>query len=797
MDKLVILKSIGGSFDQGFQCSLSIAPEGQPVDLEVLGSLPPQPTLLDAYITWQTAYRTLGLRTRISGSGTVRKGASRAHCAAAATQLKEQLDFWLRSPSFSPIRDKIQEQLQPDDRVRLILQVDNRSLQQLPWHAWELLDRYHKVEIALATPSFQGVKRAKTDTKSVRVLAILGDATGIDIKADRVFLEALPNADVTFLVEPERRALTDQLWERGWDILFFAGHSITQDGGYIYINPSEKLPISDLKYALRRSVEQGLQLAIFNSCDGFGLARNLADLHIPQTIFMREPVPDPVAQAFLKHFLMAFVTEGQSLYLAVRSARERLETSESEFLCASWLPMIFQNLAVAPQNWNELCGQRESQRELENTTPIAPSITPQSILKATAIVALSSLVSTGLVSWVRHQGWLQPMELQAYDHLMQVESKLDSQKATSPTLVITIDDDDARRYGNPNDDLSISAKNLFLLIQKLNAANAEVIAVDLIRDVKGLPTSMTDPLRKMDSLIGGCSHPSKTSLGFQAPQGLDRQVGFFDMAQDPDKSIRRNLLTFRPTEPQKPTDPCFAAYSIAVTAAAKFLGLSPKDLVAKLPILDGKYQPGGYQQPNERKSLIYPEYYGHLLIHYRGARISTLTMGDFMNDRSGKVQLNGKIVFIGITRNSSGDKHPTPLTPETLNPKTFGVMIHAEKTNHLIRLVQDREAPIWVWSERQEWGWIAGWAIVAGTVVVIGGRLQQTMVTRLLTFIIRTSSVVVVLYASCVIIWMQQSGWVPLISTVGAIVLSAAGVSQLSRVSPDRTPSEPNLLHRK
>ncbi len=796
MDKLVILKSIGGSFDQGFQFSLSIAPEGQPVDLEVLGALPPQPTLLEAYTTWQTAYRTLGLRTRISGTGTVRKGASRAHCAAAANQLKEQLDFWLRSPSFSPIRDKLQEQLQPDDRVRLILQVDDRSLQQLPWHAWELLDRYHKVEIALATPSFQGVKQAKTEAKSVRVLAILGDATGIDIKADRMFLEALPNADVTFLVEPERRALTDQLWEQGWDILFFAGHSITQDGGYIYINPSEKLPISELKYALRRSVEKGLQLAIFNSCDGFGLARNLADLHIPQTIFMREPVPDPVAQAFLKHFLMAFVTEGQSLYLAVRSARERLETSESEFLCASWLPMIFQNLAVAPQNWNELCGQREDQRqgqqELANATPIAPRLTPQAMLKAMAIVGLSSLVSTGLVSWVRHQGWLQPIELQAYDHLMQVESKLDSQKTTSPTLVITIDDDDSRRYGNPNDDLSISSRNLFALIQKLKAANAEVIAVDLIREVKGLSTSMTDPLRKMDPLIGGCAHPSKTSLGFQPPQGIDRQVGFFDMAHDPDKSIRRHLLTFLPNEPPNPADPCSATYSIAVTAAAKFLSLTPKDLVAKLPILDGKYQPGGYQQPNERKSLIYPEYYGHLLVHYRGSRIATMTMGDFMNDRSGKVQLNGKIVFIGITRNSSDDKHPTPLAP-----KTFGVMIQAEKTNHLIRLIQDRETPIWVWSEQQEWGWIAGWAIVAGVVIAIGGRSQQPITTRLLTFVLRTGGVGVVLYGSCVIIWMQQSGWVPLLPTVGAIVLSAAGVSQLSRLSIDRTPSEPNLLHRK
>jgi cysteine sulfinate desulfinase/cysteine desulfurase-like protein len=42
---------------------------------------------------------------------------------------------------------------------------------------------------------------------------------------------------------------------------------------------------------------------------------------------MREPVPDIVAQEFLKHFLVAF-SSGQSLHLAVREARQRLENSK-------------------------------------------------------------------------------------------------------------------------------------------------------------------------------------------------------------------------------------------------------------------------------------------------------------------------------------------------------------------------------------------------------------------------------------------------------------------------------------
>ena len=54
-------------------------------------------------------------------------------------------------------------------------------------------------------------------------------------------------------------------------------------------------------------------------------------------IFMREPLPDKVAQEFLKNFLTEF-SAGKSLYQSVREAREKLQGLEGEFPCASWLP---------------------------------------------------------------------------------------------------------------------------------------------------------------------------------------------------------------------------------------------------------------------------------------------------------------------------------------------------------------------------------------------------------------------------------------------------------------------------
>ena len=118
------------------------------------------------------------------------------------------------------------------------------------------------------------------------------------------------------------------------------------------LNQTDLMTIRELKNALTKAIENGLQLAIFNSCDGLGLARELGDLCIPQMIVMKEPVPDLVAQEFLKYFLNAF-SSGKSLYASVREGRERLESLENEFPYATWLPVIFQNSAEVGMSWEK------------------------------------------------------------------------------------------------------------------------------------------------------------------------------------------------------------------------------------------------------------------------------------------------------------------------------------------------------------------------------------------------------------------------------------------------------------
>jgi hypothetical protein len=95
-----------------------------------------------------------------------------------------------------------------------------------------------KIDTVLASPTYEKIPSKKTVNEKVTILAIVGNSQEIDTEADRALLQQLPDADVSFLVEPQRKELTDSLWGKSWDILFFAGHSSSQgkDGtGRIYL----------------------------------------------------------------------------------------------------------------------------------------------------------------------------------------------------------------------------------------------------------------------------------------------------------------------------------------------------------------------------------------------------------------------------------------------------------------------------------------------------------------------------------------------------------------------------------
>lgn len=256
MAKLILLKFERGNFQEGFEVSLRIGEQNNDSSdwlTEISGKFPPSPNLPELYQQWHSDYNALDkLRLSVKTAQIGHTDDILKHCTQSAQNFKQAFKNWLLSENraFQQLREKIQAAVNPQENFRIIIQTEDILLRKLPWHEWDLVaDTYINAEIALSTKDFGQSTVKDRPQKMVRILGILGDSTGINVEKDRQILtEQLPNAEIIFLSEPQRSDLSDALWERHWMILFFSGHSSSDKGGIIRINPSDELSISDLKY---------------------------------------------------------------------------------------------------------------------------------------------------------------------------------------------------------------------------------------------------------------------------------------------------------------------------------------------------------------------------------------------------------------------------------------------------------------------------------------------------------------------------------------------------------------------
>ncbi len=350
---IILIIAEDGSFEKGFSLTLQIRQQSQPIINEMTVSLSPNLELLrlqnhlrQKYQNWGVTHRWWRSQRIIPVEGQITHVASTYQdCLDLANSLCEKFNQWLNQPSLRQLERLILSQVNQQDSPRFIVKTANLSLQRLPWHLWDFIkESYPDAEVIIGTnvaPSTQPL------SYPVKILVILGSDEQIDIQVDREIITQLPHTQVEILHQPERHQLAEALLEKSWDILFFAGHSSTndqQDAGSIYLNSYDSLTLQEWDLILDKAVKNGLKLAIFNSCDGLGLAKGLTCLKtpLPHIIVMREPIHDQLAQLFLKHFLKLF-SQGLSLENALTNTRHYLTSLEPNSPCASWLPILLQN----------------------------------------------------------------------------------------------------------------------------------------------------------------------------------------------------------------------------------------------------------------------------------------------------------------------------------------------------------------------------------------------------------------------------------------------------------------------
>lgn len=808
MDKLVVLNFGHGTLHSGFATvQIQLWEPDNLYPIKFTGQLPPAPHIAHLYQQWQVLYAALyqrlnaSLRIEIESADVTH--VSEVEFDELCQRLAVEINRWLACDGFRAVDQQLRTQLARTDTIRVILETDNRLLWKLPWHLWRFFDDYPTAEMALSPAGYQRRRTAPRQTFSnkVNILAVFGSSRGIDIQTDRTYLEQLsPQAHLTCLVEPTLHELNDHLWQRH-DILFFAGHSVSQaiadvdqsnspadisadglppdDGapigadlvgaerrlGRFYINDAESLTIDQLRYALGQAIANGLMLAIFNSCDGLGLAQALADLHIPQVVVMREQVPDAIAQQFLQWFLAAF-SSGQPLYTAMRQARERLQGVERDYPCASWLPVICQNPAEPPMHWPIATLDADE-------PPDPPPI--DSRRPRLAITLLIGAAVAALTMSARHLGWLQPWELVAYDQTMR------SRPVEAPddrVLLVTITEGD---FQLPQQQQRIGSLADAALLDGLNALlphQPAAIGLDLYRDfaVQLDNPVLAQHLQTDERLFVICKVSDRVTQqpGIAPPPEvpLDRQ-GFSDSVVDHDGSLRRHLIALNPS----PTSPCQTPYGLAAQLA--FYDLHQSGLEASfspegelrlgtVPVPQLHIHWGGYH-------TIEPWGY-QTMLNYRSHRFLTdsfamVTLTDLLNGAVAPDQIRDRIVLIGVVATSAGDQVTTPYSRRTAEYDEMpGVVAQAQMVSQLLNAVYEGRSLIRVWPIWRDGVWVWGWAALGGMLVLIGQKYTQRQVWLL----IGVSGMVVLgsLVGLCVGL-LVQGVWVPLVPAALASALTA------------------------
>jgi CHASE2 domain-containing sensor protein len=780
MNKLVTIKIGSGNSDLGYPVILEIAEERSSDSriwlhnqINKNGKLPSTLQLLQDYHDWQKSYRDLDTNYRLEAPLAQIKNISFPNlissCQKAGRRLLDSLNHWLNTESFQPIRECLAKNISSKDRVRFLLQIEDPQLHHLPWQVAEFFEEYNSTEVVLSSTQVEISEQSISVKKSgVRVLAILGNSERLNLDRERkIFEKLILKENINFLVEPQRSEINDRLWEQPWDILFFAGHSSSSKDnttGEIYINQTDKLDLQELRYGLKKAISNGLKIAIFNSCDGLGLAKALSDLKIPQVIVMRAPVPDRVAQKFLTAFLTLYAN-GNSFYRSIREAREKLQGLEDEFPCATWLPTVYQHGATHAPTWEELQGEGKTRK------------------RHLQFALLTSLATTIAISAIRFVGILQPLELNAFDVTMRSRP---SEVQDRRILVVKVTQEDVERQKQQKElqnASSLSNSSLDRLLNLLEKYQSQIIGIDtfLNREIPAKYTAINTSLVS-GNLIPVCKVKTSADreLEISPPLGA-KLLSFADTIADRDGTMRRQLLSMD-AQPGN----CNTPYAISTMLAYQYLQAQDRPIELKihannLQLGTKQFQfltahTGGYQQFDSRGY--------QMLVNYRSndaltTAIPSISLGEILtlsDPQKLKELIADKIVLIGTTDSSFKDISKTPYAALDTNPCPEydgfqcipGVFLQAQMTSQLISAALDNRPLFWAHPF-----WIDSSLVLLFTTT---GAVLAWGVPRLWILVSLGGGIIAILYSGSVVLLTMLGYWFPLIPAVFGLIIAGTCV---------------------
>ena len=682
-------------------------------------------------------------------------------CSQYFKYLKKDLQSSLCSPdlAWQRIREKLIAELKTTKNLEIVIKC-NSKLWKFPWHEWDLLEEYPDAGISYCSDSYSEpeVVINPQNKGKVRILSILGNDKNIDLTADGKSWSKLKSkgAEIRSLKQPSAHNFIEAVSDRrGWDILFFAGHSETKhQTGKIYLNENEVLEIEEFKNTLKQAIARGLKIAIFNSCQGLGLAEEIANLNIPVVMFMHEKVTDEVATSWLEYFLTEYAS-GKPLHTAFRYAQMKLEKFNKELPGATLLPKLYRNLSQKSPTWKQLRYKTNFSNLLTSTTtPERPKL--KEVLRTSFIV-------TSLVIGVRALGWLQPWELQILDGYVRLQPKVEPDPRI---LIVAVTQEDINLQEEKSKS-SLPDEELNLLLDQLQVHEPIAIGLDIYRDFPVAPeyTELVKKFEENDRLIAICDHKSLTQEGtLPPPEVPHNRLGFVDL-DDSDLTVRRSILI----QNVSTSTSCPTKFSLSLQLATLYLanqGIERRFTQSQgsLQFENVVFEPmnvpwGGYQQADDK---------GHqILLKYRPSQpvAQTVKLSDILNNRVSPSDIQNRIVLIGVDAPSIQDNHHTPYGQLT------GVALHAHMLSQILGAVLDNQPLVWVLPQWGEVFWTLSWSLGGGLIILVLGYRSPLQLRAVMGLAILG------IYCTCFIMFWQRSGWIPFVPPAIALVFTTESLS--------------------
>jgi CHASE2 domain-containing sensor protein/tRNA A-37 threonylcarbamoyl transferase component Bud32 len=400
---------------------------------------------------------------------------------------------------------------------------------------------------------------------------------------------------------------------------------------------------------------------------------------------------------------------------------------------------------------------------LQDQTVLSPPLDWRSKLKAgLQKVAIATLAATSLVLGMREIGWMEPLELAAYDQMM----RLRPEAPPDPRLlIVAITEDDLQTLQRPTP----SDQDVARVITTLQQYQPRTIGLDLYRDLPQQP-GQAQLLKQLQApniiAIMNLGNPQDSSKVPPPPNVPPERIGFNDFPIDPDGVVRRNLM-FATVEP-------VVYHSFSLRLALAYLAeqnISPINSSSNPDYIEinGTVFPplepndGGYNQEDTNGYQI--------LLDYRSGQevARQVTFTDVLNGTIQPEWIRDKIVLIGTTAPSGKDLFATPYSAgRETDFQMPGVVVHAQMVSQLLTTVLDGKPLIWFFPDWAEVLWIIGWGAAGGTLA--------WCVRHPVALGFNSVVMIAILGGTGFILFLNQA-WIPVITPAIAFLVTDAAVT--------------------